>query len=386
MTDQNSLLDKILQNKQAQDVFHFHPHDTIEEFFKHLTNKEKEILSKRYGLYGNKPHTLEQIGKNHQITRERIRQIQNVAISKIKQNEVLKNKLNQLNQTITRIIQDYGGLMEESHFISETLSYSEKNDLNKMAIIFLVSEIINENIEEVSSTEHFLPGWKLKIISLDFVKQVLAKFVDIIEQENNVLDTDLILSKFKQHDFYKNNLDQFIPFGLSTEVSDINNETIDKILLSYLKISYQVEQNILGKWGLRHWPNISPKRMGDKIYLILTKVGRPLHFTEIAKEINTAIFDKKIAYPPTIHNELILDERYVLVGRGIYALKEWGYENGTVSDVISDILSKANKPLTKQEIVDSVLKSRIVKKSTIHLALSNKNKFQKVNNTYILKQ
>src|SRR3989338_10916124 len=118
MTDQNSLLDKILQNKQAQDVFHFHPHDTIEEFFKHLTNKEKEILSKRYGLYGNKPHTLEQIGKNHQITRERIRQIQNVAISKIKENEVLKNKLNQLNQTITRIIQDYGGLMEESHFIS----------------------------------------------------------------------------------------------------------------------------------------------------------------------------------------------------------------------------------------------------------------------------
>jgi DNA-directed RNA polymerase delta subunit len=112
--------------------------------------------------------------------------------------------------------------------------------------------------------------------------------------------------------------------------------------------------------------------------LILKKATKPLHFSEITNLINKAGFDSKIACPATVHNELILNDQYVLVGRGIYALKEWGYKEGTVVDVIYNVLEEAGKPMKKDDIVEEVLKTRMVKKSTVYLSLLNKAKFQKI--------
>ena len=111
---------------------------------------------------------------------------------------------------------------------------------------------------------------------------------------------------------------------------------------------------------------------------MIKKSGKPLHFADIAKAINETKFDEKIAYPPTVHNELILDDKYVLVGRGIYALKEWGYEPGNVADVIEQYLAKEG-PRTKQEIIDYVLNKRDVKKSTVYLSLMNSKRIKKAN-------
>lgn len=384
MHEKNSILDKIIQNKQSRDVYLFQPHEVINEFLKHLSNKEQEILLKRFGLSGNKIHTLEEIGKNHKITRERIRQIQNLSIKKIKEHTALKIKIEQLNQTITRLLQNFGGIMEFSHFLDEILAYSDKNDINKQAVVFLINEIFNEQIDQIKKTEYLMSGWKLKMLSYDIIHQILDILEDIIKRENRLLETDEILNHFKSHSYFKDISEQIIPFGNLINADASFDETIDRILISYLKISQKINQNLLGKWGLTPWPTISPKRMGDKIYLILTKIHKPLHFVQITEEINKAKLDDKIAYPPTIHNELIIDDRYVLVGRGIYALREWGYKEGTVSEVISDILKNVQKPMTKQEIIDEVSKRRIVKKSTIYLALSDKNKFKKVGDTYSL--
>ena len=86
-----------------------------------------------------------------------------------------------------------------------------------------------------------------------------------------------------------------------------------------------------------------------------------------------------------MHNELILNDQYVLVGRGIYALKEWGYRPGVVANVIVDILKKENAPLAREELVEKVLKQRIVKKNTIYLALTDKSKFKRLDDgTYTL--
>ena len=105
-----------------------------------------------------------------------------------------------------------------------------------------------------------------------------------------------------------------------------------------------------------------------------------MHFVEIANLINENKFDKKKANPATVHNELILDKKYVLVGRGIYALKEWGYQKGTVADVILEIMKEKQSPMSKQEVVDEVLKQRMVKKTTIHIALLNRKLFKKADN------
>jgi DNA-directed RNA polymerase delta subunit len=111
--------------------------------------------------------------------------------------------------------------------------------------------------------------------------------------------------------------------------------------------------------------------------LVFKKHGKPLHFTKVAELIDKFNYNlpNKKTYSQTVHNELIKDSRFVLVGRGIYALKEWGYERGYVKDVIFQVLKSAQKPLDKEEILEKVLKQRIVKENTVLLNLSNKNYF-----------
>ena len=139
------------------------------------------------------------------------------------------------------------------------------------------------------------------------------------------------------------------------------------IFVSYLEVSKKILQNSNGLYGLKDWPEINPRGVKDKAYLVFKKLGKPLHFNEVAKLIEGALSQ-------TVHNELIKDPRFILVGRGIYALKEWGYTPGQVKDVIFKIL-KEDGPLTQSEILERVLKQRLVKESTILLNLNNKKHF-----------
>ncbi|MCD8561468.1 hypothetical protein LRY29_00065, partial [Candidatus Saccharibacteria bacterium] len=138
-------------------------------------------------------------------------------------------------------------------------------------------------------------------------------------------------------------------------------------------------------WGLAKWPTVNPKNIRDKIYVILAENKKPLHFSDIAKAIKDSSFKRKDVTTQAIHNELIKDKRFVLIGRGIYALDSWGYSKGTVSDIIADVLKKAGEPLHRDEIVKRVLKSRQVKETTILLNLQSKPQFKRVAKaTYIL--
>lgn len=58
-----------------------------------LTERERNILINRYGFYGNDAITLEEIGKQLKVSRERIRQLQNSALKKLKNKLVRENKV-----------------------------------------------------------------------------------------------------------------------------------------------------------------------------------------------------------------------------------------------------------------------------------------------------
>jgi len=75
--DENSL-------EPVESVFNTSLQDTLEEVLDQLNEREKRIIQLRFGLSGEGPLTLEETGKMLGITRERVRQIQEKAITKLK--------------------------------------------------------------------------------------------------------------------------------------------------------------------------------------------------------------------------------------------------------------------------------------------------------------
>jgi hypothetical protein len=299
-----------------------------------LPQRVKEVISRRFGLETGERETLEAIGKSFKITRERVRQIEEAGIDKIRPGI---NNYQKVFQFFYDYFKKQGGLKKETILLSDLggEKYQEQ-------IFFLLS--LDKNFERRSESEDFSSFWVLDKESINIAKKTISYLLDK-------------LAELKRPFSFKE-LKVFQPsFG-------------DSALNSYLEISKRIQKNSDNLFGLREWPEINPRGIKDKAYLIFKKTGKPLHFTDVTKLIEGAL-------KQTVHNELIRDRRFVLVGRGIYALSEWGYMPGQVKDVISKVLSDAKKPMAKQEILDKVLKQRIVKENTILLNLSNKNYFSK---------
>jgi DNA-directed RNA polymerase delta subunit len=174
------------------------------------------------------------------------------------------------------------------------------------------------------------------------------------------------------------------------EVLVKNNPHHNKYEITFLSELPSVSKKLIntetGRIGLAKWPEVNPRNVRDKIYYVLKSEGKPLHFDEIARRINEQNFSRKKVVRTTVHNELIADNRFVLIGRGIYALSEWGYKPGTVKDVITEVmLDNKNKPMHVEEITKAVLIKRAVKKNTIVINLQTKPEFKKVGkDTYVL--
>jgi hypothetical protein len=149
-----------------------------------------------------------------------------------------------------------------------------------------------------------------------------------------------------------------------------------ELIHSCLSIDQRLKE-IEDGWGLTEWRFVRPRSIRDKVEIVLRKSGEPLHFMEIANRIRESNFDHKNVTVQAVHNELIRYPQFVLVGRGLYALREWGYEPGTVADVIERIL-KEKGPLSKKEIILEVAKQRTVKIGTISLNLQKMPYFVRV--------
>ncbi len=344
--------------------------DLANSLLANLAERECEVLQKRNAIADNPKYTLEQIGRDFNITRERVRQIEREGLKKIKTLDYAKVNfpISDLEALVLNYLKNHGGLMAEKHLIDKLLQ--EKDEKQEKALNFILANVLAQKFERIVISNKYDIILKLEDVSLDEILEIVEALKSIIENHGQPLHVKDLLSKVQSHKYFK-----------IIEEREAENEAILEALLN---ISKELNSNILGQWGLFNWNAIRPKRMTDKAYLIMLKEGRPLHFVEVADLINQANFDRKKAHPATVHNELILDDKYVLVGRGIYALRDWGYQEGTVADIITKIL-KEKGPMTKKELTEEVLKQRLVQKTTITLVLMNKDKFIRLENgTYKL--
>lgn len=328
----------------------------LEDIFLVLTPKEKEVIIKRFSLDNEPRQTLEKIGQQFSVTRERIRQIEKIALSKLRR--TLENtKLAE----VTRIAQDllvlHGGICVEDELISEILQKIYSNASVDAHIVKLALAICPDFMGG-EKNGLFYPYWRMKNLE----EELLVKISDLSHQ---------LLSK-------KKDVCPVVELAREVEanLSEKDKKITQQLIMSLFAIDMRLKKVKEGI-GLKIWRHINPKSIRDKAYIILKREGKPLHFVEIANKITEAAFDKKIVTTQAVHNELIRDEHFVLVGRGLYALKEFGYKKGTVSEVIEDLLRKKS-PLTKQEIMVGVLKQRHVKKGTISLNLQKNPQFIRV--------
>lgn len=338
-----NVLEKLVKEEKSEELARLNAINIVNNLFSDLLDRERDVLSRRFGLKGGKGETLEKIGQMHKLTRERVRQIEVASIRKIKKLETLESCLGFLKTTITKLLEEHGGLLRRDYLLDILTVYSlemghgdeEANDETRSVyrnhFNFLISKLLEEDLDTVKDSSKFNLSYKLKNAPTSHLEELADSLIAKIDDTPKTLSTEELLNLIKDSDVYNKYQDELkeaetdiTPVFKSKTFPD-KAEVINanKILYSLLQAVKSVEQNKFGQWGKADSHEIKPKTINDKIYLVLKNENRPMHFTEIANRINEVKFDGKKANPATVHNELILDTRYVLTGRGMYGLKDW---------------------------------------------------------------
>ena len=336
----------------------FKPKQVTKKLLSVLPDRARDVLTKRYGL-GNdaEAYTLESIGQAYGITRERVRQIEGYGIASIQKSDAYK-EFKEVFDELHKLINELGGgLIAED----QLLDLLTKDQSTRNHIFFLL--VVGDPFYRAKENNSYLHRWFTEKKIADSVEKALKNVHQSLERDQLITEEE-VLTRFRD------------------ELIDIAERHNEDVLKRWLLISKDISRNPLGEWGHATSPNVKVKCIRDYAYLVVKRHGSPMHFREVAAAIEE-LFKRK-AHIATTHNELIKDKRFVLVGRGLYALSEWGYSAGVVKDVLRDILEK-HGPLTREEIIDKVRKERYVKDNTIIVNLQDTNLFKKMSNgTYTL--
>jgi len=343
---------QVLSNKNIVNSFSF--------ILDSLSDKEKNVIERRVWLFTNR-ETLQWIGSSFSpwITRERVRQIEESWIKKIWR--IIKS-------TILKNIQDSAYKYLEIHWW-----VIWKDKLNNLIIkdLKLENNINSWIIEAVIQSDPYTKKSKQKLnckiyftlpnADKETIEAVHKEAITILKKKKNVMNKVNLYEIIKEN--FKSKKELSLPY-------------IDSILELFNDI-VQWETDLI--W-LTKWKILNPKTLKDKSIYILKKEKVPMHFVDISNKI-TEMLGHTVKVN-TIHNELIRNKEFVLIWRGIYALKEWWFVPWTVLDVIVNVLNKKWEAMTTEEISKEVLKTRNVKQTTIYMNLQNKKLIERVWRNY----
>jgi hypothetical protein len=328
----------------------FKPKVIVKRLLSTLPERSRVVLESRFGL-GASPErvTLEAIGKRFGITRERVRQIENHALAQLKKSPAFGEAEGAFEE-LERIVDSLGGIVCEEDLLN--FMTPEKSMQNHIYFLLVLGDPFKYRKED----DEVERCWYVDPKLAEQVEGALKRLYSGLSDEDLIPESEMI--------------DRFLK-----ELEGINDKYRNaEVVKRWLAISKKIGKNPLGEWGQAHSPNVKTKGVRDYAYLAVKKHGSPLHFREVAKLIEKMF--GRAAHVATTHNELIKDDRFVLVGRGMYALREWGYTSGVVRDVIREILRKSGS-LTRDEIIEKVLKERHVKPGTIAVNLQNQKYFKR---------
>jgi len=322
-----------------------------------LSEKERIVIERRIGLNGEK-ETLQNIGNSFKpsITRERVRQIEDAWIKKV--GRIIKaTELSAIQDMAREIMSHHGGILTREKLVWAIISnMSLSKEINAHVLEVIVQsdfEIIKSKPRLGTQTYFTLPD-----ISRKAIDAVHKEALKTLKRKKDVMERTELYTQISE--------------TLESEVGNLDNIFIDSVLDIFDDIVKGEEVLI----GLTRWKILNPKTLKDKAIYVMKKDKLPMHFIDISNKISEYLWESvKIN---TIHNELIRNEEFILIWRGIYALKEWGFKPGTVLDVIVDVLKKEGDAMSTEDIIKKVLKVRDVKKTTIYMNLQNKKVIERV--------
>lgn len=327
--------------KKVKDVVDIIPND-----------RTKTVVLERFGLIDGEPKTLQAIGDKYGITRERVRQIENSGYV-ILNDKKINAELLPIYDLLESYLKEHGNLRREDRIAKDVLSTAnikvatDEEKFVEPALQFCMT--LGKPFIRVGETNDFYNIWTLDVDSLKKASKIINLLISHFKTTGKVIS--------------KNELDKILK----------NDPSSTKAIHSYVDATKHIEENHFGEVGLANWPEVSPRGIRDKAYILIKRSGKPVHFTEVAKLIGENFANGNVN-TQTVHNELIKDSRFVLVGRGLYALSEWGYEAGTVRDILSKLIEQSG-PLSKDQILEQLRKIRFVKDNTILVNLQNRKHF-----------
>jgi hypothetical protein len=348
---QATAVKRAVKTKAATTSFSFDSGALVKRLLVAVPERSRDVLTRRFGLgTSTKRETLESIGERSGITRERVRQIEAAGLETLRGSKRFKEEQAAFEE-IARHIETLGGIVSEDELLA-ALAKDEKGRNRFRFLLVAGASFIRER-----ETDDFLARWHIDAKTAKTIHEALNSLYRSLEDDEVIAESEM--------------LDRFLE-----ELKGVNEAyRREEVLTRWLSLSKKIAKNPLGEWGRASAPGVRTKGIRDYAYLAIKRKGSPMHFSEVASTISS-VFAKK-AHVATTHNELIKDPRFVLVGRGLYALTEWGYTPGVVRDVIREVLEEEG-PMKKDQIIDRVKKARFVKDNTIVVNLNDPRYFKRM--------
>jgi DNA-directed RNA polymerase delta subunit len=352
-------LKTIIQITQDQLKKQVPTHQAVLSALDTLKSREAETVARRHGLRDGKVETLQEIGEGYGVSRERVRQIEKQGLKKFTE-QLTKQPLTDILKLAVGLVREAGGVIGVDSLSREFLPESQHTPAGKAALRFLLetSQQVVVSPEDRDAAACYALT-ESHVAAADAIGPMLAE--ELTAKRQAMTPAELLTAFAKRDD-----------------LGDHSHLVTEPFVESVLEIGKGFVSAGEGTWGLATWADINPRNIREKTLYILKESGTPMHFTDVTEKIRAAGFDDKPVTTQAVHNELINGDQFVLIGRGIYALKEWGYLTGTVSHVIRKILEQAGEPMERNEIVQKVLEQRHVSENTILINLQDKKKFTRV--------
>lgn len=350
----------------------------ISEYFTELNDsKAQDVFAKRHGLFGNNQYTLEEIGLYYELTRERIRQIEDIQKEKIFslfRGAIIKKPYVFANGDVTSTLERIEEEFSHIDFIPEATvidKIKEKNIVEKnpnTSIFLFVFEMIgfaHSNYDKIGyffNREKFDNGnFHLLCNSIVAILQQVVKPINLFDLVIKLKKSKIIASNI--HILYALSLIHFI------EKIDVGGE--EKFQIEFYKLA----------------------SLKDKAYRILLENKNEMHAKDIFREIQHRLVisgQRSRDTDRSLKGQLVSDERFKAIGRtGKWILSEWNYNTQSIIELVINAFHHYNEPCSTKMIVDyiSTIREDVRYQSVPAILLQHKNKFLKVGRgLYILKE